>query len=103
MAAAAQNVTKPLLELGGKSAAVVFEDVDIETVTPWLMQGFCQNAGQVCVCHTRAIVHESIKDKLLEKLSAEVATIPFAVDPHKPPQGGERNIATFHAKADQID
>jgi betaine-aldehyde dehydrogenase len=65
MAAAAQSVTKPLLELGGKSAAVVFDDIDVEEVVPWLMQGFCQNAGQVCVCHTRAIVHESVKDKLL--------------------------------------
>ena len=107
MAAAAKNVTKPLLELGGKSAAVVFDDVDIEEVAPWLMQGFCthppstatisseswltpirarllpagQNAGQVCVCHTRAIVHESVKDKLVEKLSKEINLIPFAVDP----------------------
>eukprot|EP01045_Picozoa_sp_COSAG04_P007149 COSAG04_NODE_366_length_15829_cov_10.434075_5_plen_139_part_00 len=111
MAAAAKNVTKPLLELGGKSAAVVFDDVDIEEVAPWLMQGFCahqpstaticseswltstrarllsagQNAGQVCVCHTRAIVHESVKDKLVEKLSKEINLIPFAVDPVRNP------------------
>lgn len=111
MAAAAKNVTKPLLELGGKSAAVVFDDVDIEEVAPWLMQGFCthppsattisseswlaltharllpagQNAGQVCVCHTRAIVHESVKDKLVEKLSKEINLIPFAVDPVRKP------------------
>lgn len=78
MAAAAANVTKPLLELGGKSAAIVFDDVDVDEVTPWLMQGFCQNAGQVCVCHTRAIVHESVKDQLIQKLVAEVETIPFA-------------------------
>jgi acyl-CoA reductase-like NAD-dependent aldehyde dehydrogenase len=55
---------------------------------PWLMQGFCQNAGQVCVCHTRAIVHESIKDQLVAKLAASVSTIPFATDPHNPPRGG---------------
>jgi betaine-aldehyde dehydrogenase len=79
MAAAARTVTKPLLELGGKSAAVIFEDIDVDEVVPWLMQGFCQNAGQVCVCHTRAIVHESVKDKLVAKLAAEVAAIPFAL------------------------
>jgi betaine-aldehyde dehydrogenase len=65
MAAAAQSVTEPVLELGRKSAVVVFGDIDVEEVVPWLMQGFCHNAGQVCVCHTRAIVHESVKDKLL--------------------------------------
>lgn len=91
MAAAAVSVTKPLLELGGKSAAVVFDDVDVDEVAPWLMQGFCQNAGQVCVCHTRAIVHESVKDKLLEKLTSELALIPFATDPHAPPRGGAHN------------
>ena len=44
-----------------------------------------QNAGQVCVCHTRAIVHESVKDKLVEKLSKEINLIPFAVDPVRKP------------------
>jgi betaine-aldehyde dehydrogenase len=38
MAAAAKSLTKPLLELGGKSAAVVFDDVDVDEVVPWLMQ-----------------------------------------------------------------
>jgi acyl-CoA reductase-like NAD-dependent aldehyde dehydrogenase len=71
-----------------------FNGTNVE-ITP----GFCNFnrkrlsflAGQVCVCHTRAIDHESVKDKLLEKLSTELALIPFATDPHAPPRGGAHN------------
>ena len=40
MGAAAKNIVKPLLELGGKSPSVIFDDVDLDTVLPWVMHGF---------------------------------------------------------------
>lgn len=45
MGAAAKNIVKPLLELGGKSPSVVFEDVELDKVLPWVMSGFLSNTG----------------------------------------------------------
>jgi acyl-CoA reductase-like NAD-dependent aldehyde dehydrogenase len=61
---------KPLLlECGGKSPQVVFEDVsDLDAVADATVQSVLWNQGQVCIAHTRLIVHESIADRLLEKV-----------------------------------
>jgi betaine-aldehyde dehydrogenase len=83
MAAAAQNVVKPLLELGGKSPSIVFEDVDLTLTLPWIMHGFLSNAGQVCISQARLLVHNSIKEQLMERLVAELARVRFALDPLK--------------------
>lgn len=45
MGEAAKNIVKPLLELGGKSPSVVFEDVDLDKALPWVMSGFLSNTG----------------------------------------------------------
>jgi 4-(gamma-glutamylamino)butanal dehydrogenase len=61
---------KPLLlELGGKSPQVVFSDIeDLDSVADVVVQSFLWNSGQVCSAHTRLVVHESIKDELLDKV-----------------------------------
>ena len=61
---------KPLLlECGGKSPQVVFNDVsDLDAVADGTVQSFLWNQGQVCSAHTRLIVHEAIADALLEKV-----------------------------------
>jgi betaine-aldehyde dehydrogenase len=46
MGEAAKNIVKPLLELGGKSPSVVFEDVDLDKALPWVMSGFLSNTGR---------------------------------------------------------
>ena len=61
-----------MLELGGKSGLVVFGDVDVDDAVRTTMKGFLTNAGQICTAHTRLIVHESIKDALLQKLKVEL-------------------------------
>ena len=81
MGAAAKNIVKPLLELGGKSPSVVFEDVSLDEVLPWVMSGFLANTGQVCVAQTRLLVHESIKDELVRRLKGELEQVGFATDP----------------------
>ena len=58
-AAAAANVTPASLELGGKSAFVVFEDADLEQAAKTVAAQF-NNAGQVCLAGTRILVHASI-------------------------------------------
>ena len=61
---------KPLLlECGGKSPHVVFDDVkNLDGVAAAVVQGMVRNQGQVCSAHTRLVVHASIKRALIEKV-----------------------------------
>jgi acyl-CoA reductase-like NAD-dependent aldehyde dehydrogenase len=70
MELAGRSNGKPLLlECGGKSPQVVFDDVsDLDTVADATVQSVLWNQGQVCSAHTRLIAHESIADALLEKV-----------------------------------
>ncbi|MEM0978257.1 MAG: aldehyde dehydrogenase family protein [Pseudomonadota bacterium] len=65
--AAAKNVVPCVLELGGKSGAVVCEDADVDAFMNELRWGIFFNAGQVCSAMSRVIVHESRHDELVEK------------------------------------
>lgn len=66
--AAAQNVVPCVLELGGKSAAIVHSDADIDAFTNDVRWGIFFNAGQVCSAMSRVIVHEDVHDTLVGKL-----------------------------------
>jgi acyl-CoA reductase-like NAD-dependent aldehyde dehydrogenase len=63
-AAAAARVKRVCLELGGKSASIIFPDADLEAATAAAMQGVWGASGQVCTCGTRVLVHESIHDEV---------------------------------------
>ncbi|MFU1479417.1 aldehyde dehydrogenase family protein [Roseovarius sp. C7] len=65
--AAAQNVVPCVLELGGKSGAIVYEDADLEAFENDIRWGIYFNAGQVCSAMSRVIVHESRRDELVER------------------------------------
>ncbi len=71
--AAARNVVPCVLELGGKSAAIVYPDADLDAVMESIRWGIFFNAGQVCSALSRAIVHEAIHDEVVERTS-ELAT-----------------------------
>ena len=56
-------------ELGGKSAAIIYPDADIDKAVDSTIKGiFKPNAGQICVAMSRVIVHPSIKDEYMTKL-----------------------------------
>jgi aldehyde dehydrogenase (NAD+) len=57
------------LELGGKGAAVVFDDVDVDAVAGSLADALTLNTGQVCCTATRWIVHESVYDDFVDRVS----------------------------------
>jgi len=65
--AAAQNVVPCVLELGGKSAAIVHDDADLEAFENDIRWGIYFNAGQVCSAMSRVIVHESRAAEMLER------------------------------------
>ena len=67
--AAARNVVPCVLELGGKSAAIVHDDADLEAFESDVRWGIFFNAGQVCSAMSRVIVHESRHDELVERIS----------------------------------
>jgi aldehyde dehydrogenase (NAD+) len=66
-----ERIARCTLELGGKSAAVILDDADIETTARTLSQAECFLSGQVCSSLTRIVVPRSRHDALLEALAAE--------------------------------
>ncbi|MDR0682570.1 MAG: aldehyde dehydrogenase [Dysgonamonadaceae bacterium] len=68
MAAAAPNITKVSLELGGKAPAIVFEDADLDLAVKSIIASRVINTGQVCNCAERVYVHSKIKNTFIEKL-----------------------------------
>ncbi len=66
--AAAQNIVPCILELGGKSAAIVYEDADIENLLENVRWGIFYNAGQVCSAMSRVVVHDSIHDEVVDRI-----------------------------------
>ncbi|MEX3815386.1 aldehyde dehydrogenase family protein [Paraburkholderia sp. BR13439] len=75
MAAAARDIKRVSLELGGKSPFVVFEDADIEQAVEWIMFGIFWNQGQVCSATSRVLVQKGIYNKLLARLIEETNRI----------------------------
>ncbi|WP_306147475.1 MULTISPECIES: aldehyde dehydrogenase family protein [unclassified Roseibium] len=64
--AAARNVVPCVLELGGKSAAIVYDDADLDGFLSDVRWGIYFNAGQVCSAMSRVIAHEAIHDRLVD-------------------------------------
>ena len=63
--ACGRNLTPVKLELGGKGAAVVFDDVDVEATAEDLVGAITFHSGQVCCDATRWLVHQSIYDRFV--------------------------------------
>ena len=71
-AAAAAGIKHVTMELGGKSPLIIFEDADVENAVGGAILGNFYSSGQVCSNGTRVFVHEAIKEKFLERLSARL-------------------------------
>ncbi len=75
--ATALETLKPVgLELGGKSARLIFGDADLETVTAEALSGIINLAGQGCINGTRILVQRSIYGELTERIEAMAGMIP---------------------------
>jgi aldehyde dehydrogenase len=77
---ASQNLIPVTLELGGKSPNIFFEDVmrEDDDYLDKALEGFAMfalNQGEVCTCPSRALVHEKIYDRFMEKALKRVAAI----------------------------
>jgi betaine-aldehyde dehydrogenase len=75
MRAAAGNVKKVALELGGKSPNIVFADADFETVVDYALTAAFLHSGQVCSAGCRAIVEDSIYDAFVAEVARRTELI----------------------------
>ena len=75
MAAAAQDIKKISLELGGKSPLIVFDDVDVEKAVEWILFGIFWNQGQVCSATSRVLIQDGLYERLLSRLVEETNRI----------------------------
>ncbi|MEK7544181.1 MAG: aldehyde dehydrogenase family protein [Patescibacteria group bacterium] len=72
---AGKKFIKGIMELGGSNPAIVFDDVDIDTIIGTLYTGRFMNCGQVCDATKRLIVHESLFQRIVEKLKTRIASV----------------------------
>jgi lactaldehyde dehydrogenase/glycolaldehyde dehydrogenase len=77
MAAAAVNITKVNLELGGKAPAIVSADADIDLAVRAIHSSRVINSGQVCNCAERVYVHSRVAAEFIEKMSAAMSQTQF--------------------------
>ncbi|BDH56522.1 aldehyde dehydrogenase [Tsukamurella sp. PLM1] len=75
------DIRRVTLELGGKSAAIVLDDADLDEAVESLRMGAFRNNGQVCTLKTRILVPASMEADFVERLNAMVDTMPIG-DPH---------------------
>jgi acyl-CoA reductase-like NAD-dependent aldehyde dehydrogenase len=83
MAGCADQVKRVTLELGGKSANIVFADADLEKAAASAPSSVFDNAGQDCCARSRLLVQESVYDKFLAMLEPAVASF-RVLDPADP-------------------
>ncbi len=97
--AAADNLTPTVLELGGKSPQIIFDDVDLDAVTNGLLSGIFAASGQTCVAGSRAYIHEDIADEVIAGVVARAESLILG-DPSDP--ATEMGPAASDAQRDRI-
>jgi acyl-CoA reductase-like NAD-dependent aldehyde dehydrogenase len=82
-AACGRNLVPVKLELGGKGAAIVFPDVDVDSTAEALSGAITLNSGQVCCTATRWIIHDSIYQRFTEaaKKRLQETRIGYGLEP----------------------
>lgn len=81
--ATAENLTPMTLELGGKSANIVFEDCDLDAAEAGVLAGIFAASGQTCIAGSRLLVQRSIEEELVTRLVARARQITLG-DPGDP-------------------
>lgn len=72
---ASDNIIPQTMELGGKSANIICADADLDAAAEGVIMSTIFNKGEVCIAGTRTFVHESVRDRFLERLAAMMVHI----------------------------
>ena len=100
---AAKNVVPCVLELGGKSAAIVHDDADLQAFESDLRWGIFFNAGQVCSAMSRVIVHSSRKAELLDRAAAVAQSLHLDEGVNLPEFGNNMGAMVSDAQRDRVE
>ena len=73
--AAADNVLRTSMELGGNAPFIVFEDADLDQAVEGAMGAKMRNIGEACTAANRFIVHESVADEFAKKFAAKIGEL----------------------------
>ncbi|MGI8896891.1 MAG: betaine-aldehyde dehydrogenase [Pyrinomonadaceae bacterium] len=102
--AAAENLTKVSLELGGKAPNIVFADADMDQAVNGAMMGIFFNQGQVCCAGSRLFVEEKVKDEFLGLLKEKASRInvgdPMDKATHMGPQVSAEQLSRIKSYVD---
>jgi len=101
---AGQNLTKVVLELGGKSPNMVFADADLEQAAATSLFSFTTNQGQLCSAGTRLLVERSVHDEFVDLLVSRAEALrvgdPMHEDTHLGTIVSERQLARVEGYVD---
>jgi phenylacetaldehyde dehydrogenase len=75
LSAAALNMKRVTLELGGKSPIIVFPDADLERAANVIGDEICFKTGQYCAAGTRLFVHRAVHDEVVERLTSRLRAV----------------------------
>ncbi|MBA3513780.1 MAG: betaine-aldehyde dehydrogenase [Pyrinomonadaceae bacterium] len=102
--AAAENLTKVSLELGGKAPNIVFADADMDQAVSGAMMGIFFNQGQVCCAGSRLFVEEKVKEEFLGLLKEKASRIkvgdPMDKATHMGPQVSAEQLSRIKGYVD---
>lgn len=73
--AAADQILKPAMELGGNAPFIVFDDADIDAAVEGLMVAKMRNLGEACTAANRIYVHRSVEEQFVERYVARMAAL----------------------------
>ena len=73
--ACASNYVPCVLELGGKSPQIVFEDADLDKAIPIIVGALVQNTGQTCSAGTRLLIQNEIYDEVINRVAKKLSTV----------------------------
>jgi len=96
MEAAAKNVTKVSLELGGKAPVIIMNDCDLEKTVDYVLPSRIINTGQACNCAERVYVQEGIADEFIAKITEKMQAVTYG-----PGLGGEFDMGPMVNKGQQ--
>ena len=93
--AAAQHHARCILELGGKSAQIVFADADLAAAVPAIVRAIVQNGGQTCSAGSRVLIEESAFDRVAARIGEAFARLRVGAPAGDPDVGPLINGAQF--------
>jgi aldehyde dehydrogenase (NAD+) len=94
-AAAAEHHARCILELGGKSAQIVFADAELDSAIPAIVRAIVQNGGQTCSAGSRVLIEDAAFERVTERLATAFAQLRIGLPGSDPDVGPLINGAQF--------